>query len=378
MNLSHLTNLPTNRHYQFWLLQTLGWTGWVLLFALRDLYWEQPMERITLLIIDAIAGFALTTGLRYVYQYVWERPVLVRLVVMLVASYVAAAIWQPIKNYTQFVHYDDFRAVQEYGRMAYFGGIIGYSYFLMLCWSGLYFGLKFYRLLQDQIQRSIRAESMAHEAQLRMLRYQLNPHFLFNTLNAISTLILEENTRVANQMVSKLSNFLRYSLDNDPMQKVDLEHEVNTMKLYLEIEQVRFEERLQLAFNIDPAASAALVPSMLLQPLVENAIKYAVAPSETGGAITINARVCGCDLVLEVMDNGPGLTARSAPKATTGGVGLENTRERLAALYGDRHSLQLSNMEGGGLRVEIRLPCELAPATSSSQRAGIKGEGYVN
>ena len=308
--------------------------------------------------VDAFAGFVLTTGMRYVYRYVWERPILVRILVVLVLSYVIAAIWQPIKNFSQFYYYDEFGTVQEYGYMAYFSGIIGYSYFLMLAWSVLYFGLKFYRMLQDEIQRTMRAESMAHEAQLRMLRYQLNPHFLFNTLNAISTLILAEETRTANAMVSKLSNFLRYSLDKDPMQKVDLEHELNTMRLYLDIERVRFEDRLKVDFELEDDARKALVPSLLLQPLVENSIKYAVASRECGGAIRINGRVFAGDLLLEVIDDGPGIEVEAGKQPEFAGVGLANTKDRLREMYGKRHSFRLCNAEPNGLKIEIRMPFE--------------------
>ena len=183
-----LSKISQNRNYQFWALQLLGWSGWVILFAIRDAYWGQPFERLALLIVDAIVGIALTTILRYVYQWAWDKPVSQRVLTVLLASYGMAAIWQPIKNYSQFYYFNDFGLIAEYGLMGYFGGIIGYSYFLMLGWSGLYFTLKFYRLLQLEVARTIKAESLANEARLRMLRYQLNPHFLFNTLNAISTL----------------------------------------------------------------------------------------------------------------------------------------------------------------------------------------------
>ncbi len=353
-----LAELSQNRHYQFWTLQLLGWAGWVALFALRDAYWGQPFERILLLGVDALAGFALTTVLRYIYQYVWERPIAVRVITVLAVSYVLAAVWQVIKNASQFYYFQEFGAVEKYGYMAYISGIIGYSYFLFLCWSGMYFGLKFYRLLQEEKEKSIRAESQAHESQLRMLRYQLNPHFLFNTLNAISTLILEKDTELANAMVSKLSNFLRYSLDKDPMQKVDLEHEINTMKLYLEIEQVRFDERLQVVINIDDAARKALVPSLLLQPLVENSIKYAVANRIEGGKITIAGKVFAGDLLLEISDDGPGIPTENGKLPKFTGVGLTNTQERLQELYGAKHSCKIGSALPHGLKIEIRVPFE--------------------
>jgi len=356
--LIQLSEIYENRNYQFWALQLLGWTGWVTLFAIRDAYWGQPYERITLLVVDAIAGLMLTTILRYIYRAVWDRPIHQRVFTVLIASYVMAAIWQPIKNYSQFYYFQDFELIQEYGYMGYFGGIIGYSYFLMLGWSGLYFSLKFYRLLQSEIQRSIRAESLAHEAQLRMLRYQLNPHFLFNTLNAISTLILDKNADSANAMVSKLSHFLRYSLDKDPMQSVTLEHEINTMQLYLEIEQVRFEDRLKVYFDVEDDARKALVPSLILQPLVENSVKYAVANRETGGEIRIEASRTDGQLVLTVTDDGPGLDCVEGQLPEFAGIGLVNTRERLSQLYGEAHTCEFSQVEPHGLKIEIRFPYE--------------------
>lgn len=346
------------KNFQFWGLQLLGWSGWMSLFFLRDVYWGQPFERVLLLVIDAAAGFVLTTALRYFYRSIWDKPVYVRIIGILAGSYLVAVMWQPAKNGAQFFYYDDFRAIEEYGYMAYFNGLLAYSYFLVLGWSGLYFGMKFYRLLLEEQKRSIKAESMAHEAQLRMLRYQLNPHFLFNTLNAISTLILEKNTRVANEMVSKLSNFLRYSLDKDPMQKVDMNHEISTMKLYLEIEQVRFEERLSVEINVTEEASKALVPSLILQPLVENSIKYAIAAKIDGGTITINAKKYAGDLWLEVIDDGPGLDLKPGEAPNFSGVGIENTRERLAELYGNTHSCKFLPSLPHGLIVEIRIPYE--------------------
>ena len=351
------SQISVNRSRQFWAIQLLGWSGWVIMFAIRDAYWGQPFERILLLIIDAVAGLALTTMLRYIYRWVWNTSITNRVLTVLIASYVMAAIWQPIKNYSQFYYYKDFELIAEYGAMGYFGGIIGYSYFLMLGWSCLYFALKFHQLLQSEIERSIRAESMANEAQLRMLRYQLNPHFLFNTLNAISTLILDTKTQAANAMVSKLSHFLRYSLDKDPMMRVDLEHEIKTMQLYLEIEQVRFADRLKVRFDIEDEAKRALVPSLVLQPLVENAIKYAVANRENGGEINIEARKRDGRLLLSLEDDGPGiddLENGKAPEFT--GVGIANTRQRLAQLYHQAHICEFLNREPHGLRIEIDIP----------------------
>jgi LytS/YehU family sensor histidine kinase len=161
-------------------------------------------------------------------------------------------------------------------------------------------------------------------------------------------------------MVTRLSSFLRHSLDNDPMQKVTLEQELAALKLYLDIEKVRFEDRLMLELDIQDAASVALIPSLLLQPLVENAIKYGIARSEEGGRLRIAARVFAGDLLLELSDDGPGVQLIDGQLPSANGVGLRNTRERLAELYGNRHSFRLSATDPHGLTVNIRIPYETA------------------
>jgi len=193
-----------------------------------------------------------------------------------------------------------------------------------------------------------------------MLRYQLNPHFLFNTLNAISTLILDNQNRKANHAVTRLSEFLRYTLDQDPMKKVTLRQEIEALDLYLGTERLRFGERLRLEYAIEEAALNALVPSLLLQPLLENSLKYAVSAREQGGLVRIEGRVREGLLELSVIDDGPGLREG----ATTGerrGVGLSNTRERLAVLYGENHRFAVLSRQPG-LRIEMALPLESAAA----------------
>ncbi len=189
------------------------------------------------------------------------------------------------------------------------------STYLLLCWTGIYFGIKYYESLQDQREATLRAVTLAQEAQLKMLRYQLNPHFLFNTLNAISTLILDNENRTANQAVMRLSEFLRYTLDQDPMKKVTLRQEIEAMNLYLTTEKLRFGDRLRLEFAVEERSLEALVPSLLLQPLIENAVKFAVSPSEQGGTIRVEGRARGVMLELAVADDGPGLNTGAAPGA---------------------------------------------------------------
>ncbi len=161
-------------------------------------------------------------------------------------------------------------------------------------------------------------------------------------------------------MVTRLSRFLRHTLDNDPMQKVTVAQEIEALRLYLDIEKVRFDERLQLRFDVEPEAETALMPSLLLQPLVENAIKYAIAQAVNGGTIAIGARVFGGDLLLVVADDGPGLNLNKGRPEEGGGVGLANCRERLRELYGKDQSFRLTTTEPHGLTINIRLPLERA------------------
>ena len=190
-----------------------------------------------------------------------------------------------------------------------------------------------------------------------MLRYQLNPHFLFNTLNSISTLVLLKQTERANAMLARLSSFLRYTLANEPTAKVTLAQEVETLKLYLEIEKMRFEDRLRPHFRIEPETIGARLPSLLLQPLIENAIKYAVTPAETGADIWITAATEGQAVRIEVADNGSGEGSGIAASPSTG-VGLANIRDRLSQAYGATHRFETRQNERGGFSVIIELPFE--------------------
>ena len=321
------------------------------------MYWGASAAEYWLFVPSAVAGIAVSTGLRYAYRAIWHFPVPQKILAVTVLTYLAAGIWQFIKNAFNAILTGHVLGVD----IGYFQGILTAGFYPLLCWSGLYFGIKYYQLFQEETAKLLRVSAMAHQAQLKMLRYQLNPHFLFNTLNAISTLILESETRTANLMVNRLSNFLRYSLDSDPAQKVSLSQEVAAMKMYLEIEQVRFEDRLRVDIDIEPSAQQALVPSLILQPLVENAIKYAVAPSEEGGTIRLTAKVFAQELLLELSDDGPGITdPEHPPQSKEGGVGLANTRDRLQELYAENHSFRLDNVAPHGLKASLRIPYETA------------------
>jgi signal transduction histidine kinase len=202
-----------------------------------------------------------------------------------------------------------------------------------------------------------RAQSLAYDAQLRMLHYQINPHFLFNTLNAISTLVLDKRNAQAESMLLRLAGFLRYSLDRQPTELANLSAELEAQRKYLEIEQTRFEDKLKVRFDIEPGLENAKLPSLILQPILENAIKYAITPRTEGGTIDVAAHRDGDTLRITVEDDGPGLPPESDP-ARRRGVGLANARERLDVIYGNRAGLTAQNRQPKGCRVDIWLPLE--------------------
>jgi signal transduction histidine kinase len=365
--MASLDPLLKNRTALFWTLHIGGWLAYALSQYLGTLLYDTKYEHMqgyaTVIVIAAISGFLLSLELRYIYRRLWSRSPRVTVGVALLSCYVFALVWRVIINSSYLQFTSDSMEWEMKSGLEFFANALQSTY-LFLCWTGIYFGIKYYESLQQQREATLRAGTLAQEAQLKMLRYQLNPHFLFNTLNAISTLILDNENRTANLTIMRLSEFLRYTLDQDPMKKVTLRQEVEAMNLYLTTERLRFGERLRLEFAIEERALEALVPSLLLQPLIENAVKYAISPSEKGGMIRVEGRARGAMLELAVADDGPGLRSHTlgvGPPGAGRGVGLRNIRERLAVLYEDRHRFATLDNKPG-LRIELGLPLEMAPA----------------
>lgn len=228
----------------------------------------------------------------------------------------------------------------------------------------------YYRRYQDGLVRQSRLEAQLAGAQLQALKMQLHPHFLFNTLNAISELI-HENPAAAERMIARLSEFLRLTLDQGGVTEVSLAQELDFLRRYLEIEKVRFEDRLQVDFQVDPAALPAAVPNFLLQPLIENALRHGVSRKAGSGHVVIACNRVNGLLHVAVMDNGPGLDADPARRQKLG-IGLGNTRERLERLYGREHRLELGNGKLGGCQVTVEIP--FRPYQRSGAIGGQTGE----
>jgi sensor histidine kinase YesM len=221
--------------------------------------------------------------------------------------------------------------------------------------------LDYYRKLQERELRASQLEAQLAQSQLQVLKMQLHPHFLFNTLNAISALI-RESPDEADEMVSRLGDLLRMTLETAGLQEVTFKKELEFLKHYLDIEQTRFQDRLKVEMAIEPETLDGLVPSLILQPLVENSVRHGVSPRPEGGCIKIKAWRDNSLLRLEVEDDGPGLSGDAPLKER---VGLTNTRARVSNLYGDEHGLKLRHAAGGGLVVSLSIPFRTVSGSSN-------------
>jgi two-component system, LytTR family, sensor kinase len=251
------------------------------------------------------------------------------------------------------------------------GNAVQFAVVLFL-WCSLYFSIKQWQQVVQERERLLRAESEAREARLSALRYQLNPHFLFNSLNAASTLVLEGDAPAATRMLAQIGDLLRATLDHDASPETPLAQELAFVDQYLGIEQTRLGSRLRVEREISPDTLDAIVPGMLLQPLVENAVRHGIAPMIEGGTIRLESRLHSNRLLISVGNSGQrrldtaGNSNGSHGGSLNGngshvngkarGIGLKNTQERLRTLYGDDHEFMLRWPEEGGCNVTIELP----------------------
>lgn len=343
-----------DKNRAFWILQSVGWGGYFLLRTLTGMANAMGWSFVLHAALLTATGYSLTLLMAAAYRRLIKLRPLVAWLASIAIVLVAAAAFSAIETWS---HATFVRPGLRPEGLQFLGAIL-LTVALLIAWSALYYSINYYLLLEQQTDQLLRLQHQASAAQLAMLRYQLNPHFLFNTLNSISTLVLLKQTDRANAMLSRLSSFLRYTLVNEPTAQVTLAQEVETLKLYLEIEKMRFEDRLRPSFEIDPSARRARLPSLLLQPLVENAIKYAVTPQEAGAEIAVTARRDVDRVVIEVRDTGPGLEGQG-PRPDSTGVGLANIRDRLAQAYGPDHRFETRSDLEGGFRVIIEIPYQI-------------------
>lgn len=357
----------------FWLFLCV-----VTFFTLTLWYSYVSIVYIAPVLVQSLLGLVLSIMLQKGIHYFWDTELWLKALINILLVAAVSLAWTVARMYVFEWSTGETHIWQE------FGGWYFSSIFVFISWTAVYYGIQYYRLLQEK-QRDMRnaeaatreaelkrvqAQAAARDAQLQMLRYQLNPHFLCNTLNAINALIEVGQHEKAQAMTVNLSCFLRYSLDNIPEGKISLKKELDTLRLYLEIENTRFEDRLHVIFDILTDDSKVAVPSLILQPIIENSMKHAVARSEKGGTIVIRAQTRGERLCLVVEDSGG--DKKPEDEGVLGafdkGVGLTNTKQRLGIMYQDRYEITLSPSSLGGLKTEITFPLEPFIETERTSR----------
>ena len=354
----------------FWIMNSSGWVALSVLtyFSLSLPYSQFELSYFAHNISQSVVGLLLTLPLRWCFKSLWSWPVAQRFILAVIATIFFSMLWAVLRLLLFML------MTQEQNLWADYGGWVFPSIFVFFTWSALYHGIKYYQLLQQQReamlvlesqqrQRALqlgRAKAEVKDAQLQLLRYQLNPHFLFNTLNSVASLVSAERTEDAKTMLSRLGDFLRYSLDAGEDMLIPLDKEFWALSQYLMIEQVRFSDRMTLELDVPANLESLLVPNMLLQPLAENAIKYAIAPSELGGTIRVSAQLRDSRLVLSVEDSGSerlGVSSDTLELFEPGaGIGLRNTRERLKNLFSNDFELLVTDSPLGGLCFSVAIP----------------------
>ncbi len=337
----------------FWVLQISGWLLYGVIYYLIYLSHKDLDAANTFgFAVTYMVAFLVTIIMRWIYQKLdyQHRSILNVSTVVILCSISFAVIWLYVDRFISYPIYGVAKFQEAMDKITWRGNVgqIYWNSFILFTWSALYFLINFWRQWNEQVLRTEKAELLAHSAQLQMLRYQLNPHFLFNSLNSIRALILEDQHN-AREMVSELAELLRYSLVSKNNGDVPLSEEITAIKHYFAIEKKRFEENLQVTFDIDPLAEEYPIPSFLVHPLVENAVKYGMKTSEMPLTISIQAKIQGNKLSILVRNSGKWLSEtddseRSRPAGT--GTGLKNVKERLENRFSGNYELQHAEQAG--------------------------------
>ena len=351
---------------RYWVRLGLIWGAWTLVGLLftsqiyiDSLHSQRPMSLVKALMWQMTAAYAFALATPPVLWLVrrlpierhhWLRHLLLHLLLSIIFSFILGSF----HVINDLLHLGREISLLNVSRLAYVRLL---DREILVYWTIVLMGhaVNYYnRYLKGEL-RAAQLKNQLAQAQLQALKMQLHPHFLFNTLNAISELV-HKDPDTAEQMIAQLSDMLRLSLDRVGVQEIPLKQELEFLEKYLEIEQTRFQERLSVKMKIDPGTLDACVPNMILQPLVENAVRHAIAPRAQGGHIEISAHREDGMLQLDVRDDGGGLPDNTEKIALKGGVGLSNTQARLEHLYGAKHLFQLCSSPGQGLTVRLQIP----------------------
>jgi signal transduction histidine kinase len=346
----------------WWLTELIFWIGFCLTeFVWLDLYYGNSLSISTVarVLAEAVIGAAFARPILWSASWLEAWSPTLRIAGLGVVVILISQAWNVTRMLTYPIFFPDAYIWNQYGGWAFSAVAI------FALWTALYFGVRAYRLVALQRQIAIaehverlNAERLFSNVKLKMLRYQVNPHFIFNTLNSINALIATNRNQDARSMINGLSDLLRKTLEADPPLVVPLSEELDTVERYLQVEKMRFGDRLMMAISADESAKSIFVPSLVLQPLAENAVRHAVEARSAACEVVIEARVIGDRVQITVSDTGPGLGG-GRPEGDRAGLGLANVRARIESLYGVQGHFTLSNRDSGGVRALLDLPAVL-------------------
>lgn len=355
----------------FWPLQIAGWSAYLVMIVVTFLPMLPPDRSVWALVqlksIRTLVGFTITCGLRFILRrFASGVPVVQTVAVVIGAAVVGGPLWLLTMEALN-PHAASEVSVPLVARwLVAPREAVDYA-LTLLAWSALYLGLRWWQELQDQRERALEAAALAQQAQLDALRYQLNPHFLFNGLNSIRALIDEDAGR-ARRMITALSEFLRYPLTSAAGSGVPLATEIEALRNYLAIEEIRFEERLRVTIDVSHDAEIAAIPSFLLHPLVENAITHGFSTTARTLTIRVTARVRDEQLWLEVINSGRWKPTHESADRRGTGTGLRNVQSRLAAIAPRAHHFSIEQ-QGEDVVVRLSLPYRPADAGAADVAA---------
>lgn len=366
-NADHPAELPG-----YWWFQIAGWSAFALVSILSLNVWYNPGELVPAMhsIVQSAIGILVSHPLRFAARRTWNLPFRARIALNGAAVLIASQIWTVLRLLAFTAMTGEVIDREDWG-----GWIFG-SLTVFSSWAFCYHAIKYYKEWAGQRELSIKAQNAALEAEananrehikrleaenlvrdsrLQLLNYQISPHFFFNALNSVTALVQRGDRTGAIEMLSRIGDFLRISLESSEPEH-SLVDEVHIANLYLGIEKIRFGDRLVAHFEIAPAAQLTMIPSLLLQPLLENCVKHAVGKSLSPTVISLRARIANERLQVIVSDNGTGAPTKRAAGDPPGGIGLNNVEGRLQSVYGEDYRFAASHSDSGGFEVLIELP----------------------
>jgi len=359
----------------YWAFQIGGWSAFALVSILSLNVWYNPGELIPPLhsIVQAVIGVFVSHPLRWAAQRTWNFNPAPRLALNAVAILVASQIWTVLRLLAFTLMTGTVIGAEDWG-----GWIFG-SLMVFSCWAFCYHAIRYYRQWVEQREVSIKAqnaaleaeavaqrehikrleaENLVRESRLRLLNHQLNPHFFFNSLNSVTALVRRGDKDAATEMLSRIGDFLRVSIDSDDEPQHPLRDELHIVDLYVGIEKIRFGDRLVTEVEVSDDAAETLIPSLLLQPLIENCVKHAVGRSLSPTTIRLSGEVENDRLSVRVTNTSPE-TPTPGPAGKSRGIGLKNVEERLRSMYGDQYRFRAGEKEdGGGFEIQIDIPAQ--------------------